>query len=154
MRTSYLLESIFQFICFDICSTPVSGGWHSPEWMLAVTASGIHLLVIWYPSSGNVQAGEELLTAAQSVAYETPWENRRSDSRRHSTQARLQYKSTGIKQRKNTNSYLWNYRLTITLQEPEQCVCRQSRVSELSPPLQALNFFGFTRPHAQDGILC
>jgi len=51
---------------------------------------------IWRLSSGNVQGGEEHLTAAQSVAYEKPWENRRSDSKRHSTQARLQYKSTYI----------------------------------------------------------
>lgn len=75
-----------QFKCFALCSTLPSRGWLSPEWMLAVT--------IWHLSSGTVQAGEEHLTAAQSVANETPWESRRSDSRRHSTQARLQYKST------------------------------------------------------------
>ncbi len=148
VMTCYLWESnrpFFQFTCFELCSIPPPGGQNSPEWMLAVAVS--------CQSSGNAQACEEHLTEALSAVYEKPWERRRSDSRRHSTRGRLQYKSIWVMSIW-AHSQIRSHRLTITLQESEQCVRRQSRVSELFPPFQALNFFGFTRPHTQDAILC
>ncbi len=53
-------------------------------------------------SSGNAQACEEHLTEDLSAVYEKLWGRRRSDSRRHSTRGRLQYKSIQVD--KNTFS--------------------------------------------------
>lgn len=86
-------QAVF-FTCFELCSTLPSGGQNSPEWMLAVAVS--------CQSSGNAQACEEHLTEDLSAVYEKLWVRRRSDSRRHSTRGRLQYKS--IRVNKNTFS--------------------------------------------------